>query len=79
MLLLAYGHLGRDYEIAAVKEKLKPVLIEEGAEQHSGLSQNYFNDRTDFERLLGGLRKAGVPEASFGVDFAKTHIAVAAR
>ena len=74
MLLSAYGHLGRDAESAAVKEKLQPVLneISEGQKLSALLTQNFFafKNHADFERLLDGLRKAGVPEASFGMDAA---------
>jgi hypothetical protein len=74
VLLSAYGHLGRNADIAAVKEKLKPLLNElvAGLELSGLLTQNFFafKNHADFERLLGGLRKAGVPEASFGMDAA---------
>jgi adenylate cyclase len=74
VLLPAYGHLDRDAEIAAVKEKFQPVLNElfEGQEISGLLTQNFFafKNYADFERLLDGLRKAGVPEARFGMDTA---------
>jgi adenylate cyclase len=75
VLLSAYGHLGRDdAEIAAVKEKLQPVLndLSEGQKLSALLTQNFFafKNHADFERLFDGLRKAGVPEARFGMDTA---------
>jgi tetratricopeptide (TPR) repeat protein len=74
VLLSAYGHLGRHADGAAVEQKLKPLLneINVGQELSGLLTQNFFpfKNHTDFKRLLGGLRKAGVPEALFGMNAA---------
>jgi TolB-like protein/class 3 adenylate cyclase/Flp pilus assembly protein TadD len=74
VLLSAFGHLGRHADGAAVEEKLKPLLheIDAGQELSGLLTQNFFafKNHADFERLLGGLRKAGVPEALFGINAA---------
>ena len=65
VLLSAYGHLGRGADGAAMKEKLKPLLTEINVGQEfTGLLMRIssFKNFADFERLLDGLRKAGVPE-----------------
>ncbi len=63
VLLSAYGHLGRDADSAAVKEKLKPLLneINAGQELSGLLTQNFFafKNHADFERLLGWPEKGG--------------------
>jgi tetratricopeptide (TPR) repeat protein len=69
--LSADGHLGRDGDIAVVKEKLKQVLSEDGQPELTGLmAQNLipYKNYADVERMLDGLRKAGVPELPFGFD-----------
>jgi adenylate cyclase len=72
VLLSAYGYVGGNADIAAVKDQLKPLLNEEseGQELSGLLAQNFFafRNRPDFDRLLAGLRKAGVPEVPFGMD-----------
>lgn len=67
----ADGHLGRSADIAIAKEKLKPILSGDDVSGLTGLiAQNYFpyKNYADTERLLDGLRKAGVPELPFGFD-----------
>ncbi len=70
--MAAYGHLERPADIAGVEEKLKRLLIERGDNREfSGLFvRNYFpfKNYADTERLLAGLRKAGVPDLPFGLD-----------
>jgi adenylate cyclase len=72
VLLVTYGHLGRAADIAKLKERMQPVLNEEraGAELTILRTQNFFayKNPADFARLRGGLKKAGVPEATFGMD-----------
>jgi TolB-like protein/class 3 adenylate cyclase/tetratricopeptide (TPR) repeat protein len=72
VLLSAYGHLGRDADSAAVEEQLKPLLneINPGQELSGLFTQNFFafKNHADFQRLLHGLKKAGVPEVLFGMN-----------
>ena len=67
----AYGHLGQTDKIAALRERLDPMLKETDNGEFTGqLAQTFFvfKNYADTERLLEGLRKAGVPELSFGFD-----------
>jgi len=72
VLLSTYGHLGRDPDIAKLKERMKPVLKEEARDQEFTIlfAQNYFawKNPVDFARLRDGLKKAGVPDAGYGMD-----------
>ena len=71
VLVSAYGHLGRSDEIATAMEKLKAVLQGERRRRTNRLlTQSYFvfKNEADIERLLDGLRKAGVPELPADVD-----------
>jgi hypothetical protein len=67
----ADGHLGRSADVAVVKEKLKQVMSEDNQPELTGLlARNDFPYKThaDTERLLDGLRKAGVPDLPSGFD-----------
>ena len=67
----AYGHLGQTDKVAALRERLDPMLKESDNGEFTGqLAQTFFvfKNYADTERLLDGLRKAGVPELSFGFD-----------
>jgi adenylate cyclase len=71
LLVSAYGHLGRDADADAIKEKLKPLMADAGDSELSGIhmmSGFPFKNFADTERLLEGLRKAGVPDLPNGVD-----------
>ena len=71
LLVSAYGHLGRNADADAIKEKLKPLMADAGDVEFSGIhamSEFPFRKFSDTERLLEGLRKAGVPELPNGVD-----------
>ncbi len=71
VLLSAYGHLGRDDEIAAVKEKLGRVLKERGEGELTQVFARAFfvyKNELDGDRLFGGLAKAGVSEFPSDVD-----------
>jgi adenylate cyclase len=71
VLVSAYGHLGRNADADVVKEKLKPFIADAGDGEFSGIhlmSAFPFKNFADTERLLEGLRKAGVPELPKGVD-----------
>jgi adenylate cyclase len=71
LLVSAYGHLGRNADAAAIKEKLRPLMADAGDVEFSGIhmmSAFPFKNFADTERLLEGLRKAGVPELPNGVD-----------
>lgn len=66
VLLSAYGHLGRQTEIAATRTKLETVFKERHEPGHYNrlVAQTYlgFKNKADLVRLLDGLRKADVPE-----------------
>ena len=67
----AYGHLGQTDKIAALRERLDPMLKESDNGELTGqLAQTFFvfKNYADTERLLEGLRKAGVPELAWGFD-----------
>jgi adenylate cyclase len=71
LLVSAYGHLGRNADADAIKEKIKPMMADAGDGEFSGIhamSEFPFRNFADMERLLEGLRKAGVPELPKGVD-----------
>jgi adenylate cyclase len=71
VLLSAYGHLGRNEQVAAYREKVTKVLADRNDGEPSQLvTQKYFvfKNEADIERLLGGLSKAGLPELPAGVD-----------
>lgn len=67
LLVAAYAHLDRLTEMAAAQAKLKAVVRYAGeSEPNLLIAQQYFvyKNEADIIRLLDGLRKAGVPEAS---------------
>jgi TolB-like protein/class 3 adenylate cyclase len=69
LLVSAYGHLGRNAD--AIKERLKPFIADADDIEFSGIhamSEFPFRNFADTERLLEGLRKAGVPDLPKGVD-----------
>jgi hypothetical protein len=71
LLVSTYGHLGRNADADAIKEKLKPLIADAGDDGFTGIhamSEFPFRSFADTERLLEGLRKAGVPELPKGVD-----------
>ena len=71
-LLAAHAHLGHTGEAAAVKKQLGRLTIKIQNANLSVLearSQFPFKQPADTERLLDGLRKAGVPELPFGYDW----------
>ena len=71
LLLSTYGHLGRNADAEAVKEKLKPLMADAEDAEFTGIhaiSEFAFRNFADTERLLEGLRKAGVPELPKGVN-----------
>lgn len=67
-LAAAYGHLGRIPEARAAIAKADAGF--EGWARTTVLmaSQTAYRERADLERLLDGLRKAGVPELPFDYD-----------
>jgi tetratricopeptide (TPR) repeat protein len=71
LLISAYGHLGRSADIAVARKSIEPYLAEADHPEHTGLlgmGEFPFKNYADFERVLQGLRKAGVPELPFGFD-----------
>jgi adenylate cyclase len=71
LLVSVYGHLERNADADTIKEKLKPLMADAGDVEFSGIhavSEFPFRNFSDTERLLEGLRKAGVPELPNGVD-----------
>ena len=67
----ASGHLGQTDKVAALRERLDSLLKQSDNGDFTGqLAQIFFvyKNYADTERLLDGLRKAGVPELSFGFD-----------
>ncbi len=67
----AYGHLGQTDKTAALRARLDPMLKESDNGEFTGqLAQVFFvyKNYADTERLLEGLRKAGVPELAWGFD-----------
>ena len=71
LLVSTYGHLGRNADADAIKEKLKPLIADVDDGGFTGLhvmSEFPFRNFVDMERLLEGLRKADVPELPNSVD-----------
>ncbi len=67
----AYGHLGQDDRVGALRERLNTLLKGSDTGELTGqLAQTHFvfKNYADTERLLEGLRKAGVPELAWGFD-----------
>ena len=63
-LAAAYGHLGRKQEATAAIEEFKKVWPDLSVEDVSGpyAIMSKYKDPVDKDRLLDGLRKAGLPE-----------------
>ena len=71
VLVAVYGQLGRKADADAVREQLKPMMADAGDKDFTGIhmaSAMPFKNFADLERLLEGLRKAGIPELPNGVD-----------
>jgi adenylate cyclase len=71
LLVATYGHLGRNADADAIKERLKPLIADVDDGGFTGIhmvSELPFRNFADTERILEGLRKAGVPELPNGVD-----------
>ena len=69
--MAAYGFLGRSTDLSAISTRLRPLVLDLSVNELSGLMvQGYFafKDQGDTDRLIEGLRKAGVPELPFGLD-----------
>jgi tetratricopeptide (TPR) repeat protein len=66
-LASAYGHLGRASEAKAAIAKADAGFASSRTTVLLGAVISY-KDRSDLERFLDGLRKAGVPELPFGYD-----------
>ena len=71
LLISAYGQLGQNANAAKARERLKPYLAKAQNPEFTGqmaAGEFAFKNYPDLERVLVGLRKAGVPELSFGLD-----------
>jgi TolB-like protein/class 3 adenylate cyclase len=71
LIISTYGHLGRDADIAKAKESIKAYVAKTNDRENTGLlsaTEFPFKNYADLERVLVGLRKAGVPELPFGLD-----------
>ena len=69
--LAAYGHLGRSAEAALLLKEINDHVFKGHDPKLSILrARTYwiFREHADSERVLGGLRKAGVPELPSGYD-----------
>ncbi|WP_234841494.1 hypothetical protein [Sinorhizobium meliloti] len=69
VLISSYGQLDRDADATAARERLKPYLAQAQEPEYTGLMAAVefpFKDYVNLERLLVGLRKAGVPELPDG-------------
>ncbi len=64
-LAAVYAHLGREQEAAAAIEKLTKVLPIFSVDFVSSPWTSKYKDPVDLDRLLDGLRKAGMPETKF--------------
>ena len=61
LLLASYGHLGREAEARALLDEVLKRPPDDSIETNHREWFPYKND-ADYERLIDGLRKAGVPE-----------------
>ncbi|WP_267285098.1 adenylate/guanylate cyclase domain-containing protein [Rhizobium gallicum] len=69
VLISAYGQLDRYADAATARERLKPYLAQAQEPEYTGLMAAVefpFKNYVDLERVLVGLRKAGVPELPDG-------------
>lgn len=71
LLIAAEGHLGRADNAASAREEIKPHLAAVDYGELTGLltiQDIPFKNYADTDRVLDGLRKAGVPDLPFGFD-----------
>ncbi|CAN7281921.1 guanylate cyclase [Phyllobacterium sp. LjRoot231] len=71
LIISTYGHLGRIADAVTAGERIKPYLAKADERENTGLlaaTEFPFKNYADLERVLVGLRKAGVPELPFGFD-----------
>nr|WP_246663630.1 adenylate/guanylate cyclase domain-containing protein [Phyllobacterium endophyticum] len=71
MLISAYGQLGQNADAAKARARLKPFLEITQDPEYTGLMAAGafpFKHYPDLERVLVGLRKAGIPELSYKDD-----------
>lgn len=71
LLISAYAQLGQSADAAKARERLKPYLAKAQDAEYTGLmaaGSNPFKHYPDLQRVLTGLRKAGVPELPYGLD-----------
>ncbi|MGO4123659.1 adenylate/guanylate cyclase domain-containing protein [Inquilinus sp. YAF38] len=71
LLIAAEGHLGHAANAASAREKIKPYLMALNYAEFTGLAAIQdlpFKSYADLDRVLDGLRKAGVPDLPFGFD-----------
>ena len=71
LLISTYGQLEESVDAAKARERLKPYLAKAQEREYTGqraASEFPFKHYPDLERVLVGLRRAGVPELSFGLD-----------
>jgi len=67
-LAAAYAHIGRGQEAAATIDELNKVLPMINLESLNGPYMRFkYKEQVDKDRLLDGLRKAGLPESGFDV------------
>ncbi|MGK9167032.1 hypothetical protein KXR53_12075 [Inquilinus limosus] len=69
--IAAAGHLGRSAEAAAAHDVLRPILNDMGPDELTivyALEKFVFKNPLDAERLIEGLRKAGVPDVPKRID-----------
>ena len=71
LLISTYGQLEQSADAAKARERIKPYLAKTQEREFTGqmaAGEFAFKHYPDLERVLVGLRKAGVPELSFGLD-----------
>lgn len=71
LLISAYAQLGQSADAAKARERLKPYLAKAQDAEYTGLmaaGSKPFKHYPDLQRVLTGLRKAGVPELPYGLD-----------
>jgi adenylate cyclase len=71
LLISTYGQLEQSADAANARERIKPYLAKTQEREftgHMAAGEFAFKHYPDLERVLVGLRKAGVPELSFGLD-----------
>jgi adenylate cyclase len=71
LLISTYGQLEQSADAAKARERIKPYLAKTQEREFTGqmaAGEFAFKHYPDLERVLVGLRKAGVPELPFGLD-----------